>query len=135
MHIFLTIFPSVVYEQFSFLLTCFLQNVSTELSLKLLFLKTDFQVGVLTRMVKICRSMRCYLRGTSNSPLAQFSLSSEDGSDSGDCGGIPAFTFCSIASFGMCLKCHTCFLLEVLNYFYELVMNIFLMLLSSPKSF
>ncbi|XP_057805091.1 uncharacterized protein LOC131020354 [Salvia miltiorrhiza] len=56
-------------------------------------------VGVLTDMVKICKSMRCYLRGTSNSPLAQFSFSSEDGSDSGDCGGIPVFTFCSIASF------------------------------------
>lgn len=55
-------------------------------------------------MAKICKSMRCYLRGTSNSPLAQFSLSSEDGSDSGDCGGIPAFAFSSIASFGMCLK-------------------------------
>lgn len=56
-------------------------------------------VGVLTHMVKICKSMRCYFKGTSNSPLAQFSFSSEDGSDSGDCGGIPVFTFCSIASF------------------------------------
>lgn len=65
-------------------------------------MKTNFQVGVLTHMVKICKSMRCYFKGTSNSPLAQFSFSSEDGSDSGDCGGIPVFTFCSIASFGMC---------------------------------
>ncbi|KAK6148591.1 hypothetical protein DH2020_019503 [Rehmannia glutinosa] len=38
-------------------------------------------------------------RGTSNSPLAQFSFSLEDDSDSGDCGGIPVFTFCSIDSF------------------------------------
>ncbi|KAL1566359.1 hypothetical protein AAHA92_01978 [Salvia divinorum] len=56
-------------------------------------------VGVLTDMVRICKSMRCYSRGTSNSPLAQFSFSSEDGSDSGDCGGIPVFRFRSIASF------------------------------------
>ncbi|KAG6412301.1 hypothetical protein SASPL_124976 [Salvia splendens] len=56
-------------------------------------------VGVLTDMVRICKSMRCYSIGTSNSPLAQFSFCSEDGSDSGDCGGIPVFRFCSIASF------------------------------------
>lgn len=64
-----------------------------------IYVKTNFQVGVLTHMVKICKSMRCYFKGTSNSPLAQFSFSSEDGSDTGDCGGIPVFTFCSIASF------------------------------------
>ncbi|XP_047968535.1 uncharacterized protein LOC125212411 [Salvia hispanica] len=56
-------------------------------------------VGILTDMVRICKSMRCYYIGTSNSPLAQFSFSSEDGNDSGDCGGIPVFQFCSIASF------------------------------------
>ncbi|KAI3454736.1 hypothetical protein Pfo_011399 [Paulownia fortunei] len=56
-------------------------------------------VAVATHMVNTCKSMRCYFRGTSNSPLAQFSFSSEDDSDSGDCGGIPVFTFCSIASF------------------------------------
>ncbi|KAK6123095.1 hypothetical protein DH2020_043156 [Rehmannia glutinosa] len=59
-------------------------------------------VAVVTHMVNSCKSMRCYSRGTSNSPLAQFSFSLEDDSDSGDCGGIPVFTFCSIASFGMC---------------------------------
>ncbi|KAK6123087.1 hypothetical protein DH2020_043167 [Rehmannia glutinosa] len=56
-------------------------------------------VAVVTHMVNSCKSMRCYFRGTSNSPLAQFSFSLEDDSDSGDCGGIPVFTFCSIASF------------------------------------
>ncbi|XP_020550869.1 uncharacterized protein LOC105166426 isoform X1 [Sesamum indicum] len=56
-------------------------------------------VAIVTRMVNTCKSMRCYLRGTSNSPLAQFSFSLEDDSDSGDCGGIPVFAFYSVASF------------------------------------
>ncbi|KAG6386065.1 hypothetical protein SASPL_154951 [Salvia splendens] len=56
-------------------------------------------VQILTDMGRICRSMRYYSIGTSNSPLAQFSISSEDGSDSGDCGGIPVFRFFSIAYF------------------------------------
>ncbi|EYU40544.1 hypothetical protein MIMGU_mgv1a014592mg [Erythranthe guttata] len=56
-------------------------------------------VAVVTQMVNTCKSMRCYFRGTSNSPLAQFSLSSEDDSDNGSCGGIPVFTFFSITSF------------------------------------
>ncbi|KAL6559531.1 hypothetical protein OROGR_004648 [Orobanche gracilis] len=50
-------------------------------------------------MVSSCKSMRCYFRGASSSPLAQFSFSSEDDSNSGDCDGIPVFTFYSISSF------------------------------------
>ncbi|XP_051136666.1 uncharacterized protein LOC127255246 isoform X2 [Andrographis paniculata] len=57
------------------------------------------QVVVVTRMVDVCKSMRCYLRKTSNSQLTQFSLSLEDDGDSGDCGGIPVFVFHTIASF------------------------------------
>lgn len=55
----------------------------------------------MTHMVNICKSMRCYFRGASSSPLAQFSFTSEDEFDDG-CSGIPVFTFFSIASFGMC---------------------------------
>ncbi|XP_073270769.1 uncharacterized protein [Primulina huaijiensis] len=56
-------------------------------------------VTVVTHMVNACNSMRCYNRATSSSPLAQFSYSSKDSNDSGDCGGIPVFTFWSIALF------------------------------------
>ncbi|KAL6497346.1 hypothetical protein OROGR_029275 [Orobanche gracilis] len=56
-------------------------------------------VSVVTHMVSSCKSMRCYFIGTSSSPLAQFSFSSEDDSNSGDCDGIPVFTFYSISSF------------------------------------
>ncbi|KAL3828065.1 hypothetical protein ACJIZ3_016867 [Penstemon smallii] len=52
-----------------------------------------------TRMIDVCKSMRCYFRGTTNSPLAQFSFFSGDDSDSGDCGGMPVFTLSSIANF------------------------------------
>ncbi|KAL6541240.1 hypothetical protein OROHE_010948 [Orobanche hederae] len=50
-------------------------------------------------MVSSCKSMRCYFRGASSSPLAQFSFSSEDNSNSGDCDGIPVFTFYSVSFF------------------------------------
>ncbi|KAL8466836.1 hypothetical protein ACS0TY_035776 [Phlomoides rotata] len=56
-------------------------------------------VAIVTRMVNTCKSMRCYFRGESNSPIAQFSFSLGVDTDSGDCGGIPVFTFCSISSF------------------------------------
>ncbi|XP_073139827.1 uncharacterized protein [Henckelia pumila] len=56
-------------------------------------------VTVVTHMVNSCNSMRCYNRVTSSSPLAQFSYSSEGSNDSGDCGGIPVFTFWSVALF------------------------------------
>ncbi|KAH7528949.1 hypothetical protein FEM48_Zijuj05G0131900 [Ziziphus jujuba var. spinosa] len=42
-------------------------------------------VTVVTHLVETSKSMRCYLKGTSSSPLVQFSgCSSEDKSDSGD---------------------------------------------------
>ncbi|CAA0826878.1 Unknown protein [Striga hermonthica] len=56
-------------------------------------------VAVVMQMTHCCKSMRCYFRGTSSSPVAQFSSSSEDGNDNGDCGGIPVFAFYSVSSF------------------------------------
>jgi len=45
--------------------------------------------------------MKCYSRGSNNSPLLQFSNYPKDQSDSGDGGGIPVFAFLSISSHGM----------------------------------
>ncbi|KAH7528939.1 hypothetical protein FEM48_Zijuj05G0130900 [Ziziphus jujuba var. spinosa] len=56
-------------------------------------------VTVVTHLVKTSKSMRCYLKGTSSSPLVQFSGCSEDKSDSGDGGGIPVFVFWPISWF------------------------------------
>lgn len=56
-------------------------------------------VAVVTHMVNTSRSMRSYVKGTSSSPLVQFSCSSEDKNDAGDGGGIPVFAFWSISSF------------------------------------
>ncbi|KAL2482382.1 hypothetical protein Fot_43826 [Forsythia ovata] len=56
-------------------------------------------VAVVTRMVNSSRSMRCYLKGSRSSPLAQFSCSSQNDNDIGDGGGLPVFTFWPIASF------------------------------------
>lgn len=57
-------------------------------------------VLVVKHMVDVGKTMRCYLKGTSGSPLVQFSSSSEDSSnDSGDGGGIPVFAFWSVSSF------------------------------------
>ncbi|XP_057978171.1 uncharacterized protein LOC131164759 [Malania oleifera] len=50
-------------------------------------------VVVVTNMVNTSGSMRCFLKGTSNSPHVQFS------DDVGDCGGIPVFAFLSISYF------------------------------------
>ncbi|KAK9926097.1 hypothetical protein M0R45_023349 [Rubus argutus] len=55
--------------------------------------------SVVTNMVKTSRSMRCFLKGSSNSPLLQFSGYSECNNDPGDGGGIPVFTFWSISCF------------------------------------
>ncbi|RVW80427.1 hypothetical protein CK203_042319 [Vitis vinifera] len=57
-------------------------------------------VAVVTHMVNTSRSMRCFLKGTSSSPLVQFSSLSEDTNDLGDGGGTPAFLFWPISSFG-----------------------------------
>ncbi|KAL6318751.1 hypothetical protein AAG906_001224 [Vitis piasezkii] len=56
-------------------------------------------VAVVTHMVNTSRSMRCFLKGTSSSPLVQFSSLSEDTNDLGDGGGTPAFLFWPISSF------------------------------------
>jgi len=48
--------------------------------------------------------MKCFFKGSNNSPLLQFSYNSADQSDSGEGGeggGIPVFTFYSITSHGM----------------------------------
>jgi hypothetical protein len=59
------------------------------------------QVAAVTQMLNTSQSMRCFLKGTSNSTLVQFSGSSEDQNDTGDGGGIPVFAFWSISSHGM----------------------------------
>ncbi|XP_004299311.1 PREDICTED: uncharacterized protein LOC101290862 [Fragaria vesca subsp. vesca] len=56
-------------------------------------------VSIVTNMVKTSRSMRCFVKGSSNSPLLQFSGYSEHNNDPGDGGGIPVFTFWSISCF------------------------------------
>ncbi|XP_030509708.1 uncharacterized protein LOC115724547 [Cannabis sativa] len=56
-------------------------------------------VAVVTQMSKASKSMRCYLKGTSNASLVEFSSSSEDINDSGDGGGIPVFAFRSVSCF------------------------------------
>ncbi|KAJ1438888.1 hypothetical protein SESBI_02659 [Sesbania bispinosa] len=58
-------------------------------------------VGVVSNMINVSRSMKCFFRGSNNSPLLQFSFNSEDQSDSGDGGdggGIPVFAFLPISS-------------------------------------
>lgn len=59
------------------------------------------QVAVVRKMVNASRSMRCYLKQTSGSPLIQFSSSSVKNDDTGDGGGIPVFKFWSVSSVGM----------------------------------
>ncbi|KAJ4713165.1 Stellacyanin [Melia azedarach] len=56
-------------------------------------------VAVVNYMVNISRSMRCFLKGPSSSPLVQFSSYSEDVNDTGDGGGMPVFVFLSVAAF------------------------------------
>ncbi|KAJ9678055.1 hypothetical protein PVL29_022825 [Vitis rotundifolia] len=56
-------------------------------------------VAVVTHMINTNRSMRCFLKGTSSSPLVQFSSLSEDTNDLDDGGGTPAFLFWPISSF------------------------------------
>lgn len=56
-------------------------------------------VSVVTHMVNSSTSMRCFIKGTSSSPLVQFSSYSESANDNGDGGGIAVFTFWSISSF------------------------------------
>ncbi|RYQ92357.1 hypothetical protein Ahy_B09g098558 [Arachis hypogaea] len=58
-------------------------------------------VDILRKMFEASRLFRCFLKGSINSPLLQFSERSEqkgDSSDTGDGGGIPVYTFLSISS-------------------------------------
>ncbi|KAJ0571411.1 hypothetical protein HanHA300_Chr05g0189901 [Helianthus annuus] len=50
-------------------------------------------------MVNTSMSLRCFLKGGINSPLIQFSNSSNDTNDNGDGGGMPVFIFWSISAF------------------------------------
>ncbi|OWM90379.1 hypothetical protein CDL15_Pgr014681 [Punica granatum] len=56
-------------------------------------------VAAVVNMITAMRSMRCYLKGGTSSPLVKFSTISEEKSDTGDGGGIPVFTFWSIPYF------------------------------------
>ncbi|XP_062116665.1 uncharacterized protein LOC133830665 [Humulus lupulus] len=56
-------------------------------------------VAAVTQMIKVSKSMRCYLKGTSNTPIVEFSGCSEDMNDLGDGGGILVFSFRSISCF------------------------------------
>ena len=58
------------------------------------------QVAVVVEMVNVSRSMRCYMKPSSGS-IVHFSGSKEDSKDSGDCGGIPVFSFWDISAFGI----------------------------------
>ncbi|KAJ0924031.1 hypothetical protein HanPSC8_Chr05g0223551 [Helianthus annuus] len=50
-------------------------------------------VGTVVNMVNTSMSLRCFLKGGINSPLIQFSNSSNDTNDNGDGGGMPVFIF------------------------------------------
>ncbi|ONI29767.1 hypothetical protein PRUPE_1G213800 [Prunus persica] len=50
-------------------------------------------------MVSISRSMKCFLKGASSSPLVHFSGYSKDKNDPGDGGEILVFTFWTISCF------------------------------------
>ncbi|KAK9080408.1 hypothetical protein SSX86_000166 [Deinandra increscens subsp. villosa] len=56
-------------------------------------------VVTVINMVNTSMSLRCFLKGETNSPLIKFSSSSNDTNDNGDGGGIPVFIFWSISSF------------------------------------
>ncbi|XP_034226084.1 uncharacterized protein LOC117635824 isoform X2 [Prunus dulcis] len=70
-------------------------NIKKKASLKLF----KQQVSVVIHMVNISRSMKCFLKCASSSPLVHFSGYSEDKNDPGDGGGIPVFTFWTISCF------------------------------------
>lgn len=55
----------------------------------------------MTQMVRASRSMRYFLKGSSTSPLVQFSGFAADENDLGDGGGVPVFASWSISCFGV----------------------------------
>ncbi|XP_074304782.1 uncharacterized protein LOC141639602 [Silene latifolia] len=52
-------------------------------------------------MINSSRSLRCYLKATSGSPLIEFTSSAANSNDSGDGGGATVFTFLPISAFEM----------------------------------
>ncbi|KAM3374773.1 hypothetical protein P3S68_013487 [Capsicum galapagoense] len=56
-------------------------------------------VAVVTQMVNVSKSMRCYLKGSSGTSVTEFSCFPGNQNDTGDCDGIPVFTFWSIFDF------------------------------------
>lgn len=56
-------------------------------------------VTVVVHMVNASKSMRCFIKGASSSSLVQFSSTSEDINDTGDCGGVAVFGFWSVSYF------------------------------------
>ncbi|KEH32002.1 hypothetical protein MtrunA17_Chr4g0061341 [Medicago truncatula] len=77
---------------------CFKLFKQQELQRSQLLQSYKDMVGVVSKMVNVSRSMKCYSRGSNNSPLLQFSNYPKDQSNSGDGGGIPVFAFLSISS-------------------------------------
>ncbi|KHN18344.1 hypothetical protein glysoja_006757 [Glycine soja] len=75
-------------------------SLPTELRRSELVLSYRDMVGIVSDMINVSRSMKCFFKGSNNSSLLHFSYNSADQSDSGDGGGIPAFTFYSITSHG-----------------------------------
>ncbi|CAH2073600.1 unnamed protein product [Thlaspi arvense] len=55
-------------------------------------------VALVVEMVNASRSLRCYMKPSSDS-LIQFSGSMEDSNDAGDCGGVPVFNFWNVSAF------------------------------------
>lgn len=64
-----------------------------------LLLSYKDMVSVVTQMVRASRSMRYFLKGSSTSPLVQFSGFAADENDLGDGGGVPVFASWSISCF------------------------------------
>ncbi|XP_004508689.1 uncharacterized protein [Cicer arietinum] len=80
---------------------CFKLFKQQELQRSQLLLSYKDMVAVVSKMINVSRSMKCFFRGSNNSPLLQFSYNAEEQSgsgDSGDGGGIPVFAFFSISS-------------------------------------
>ncbi|KAL5064870.1 hypothetical protein RYX36_026607 [Vicia faba] len=80
---------------------CFKLFNQQKLQRSQLLLSYKDMVGVVSKMVKVSRSMKCFFRRSNNSSLLQFShysIDQSDSGDSGDGGGIPVFAFFSISS-------------------------------------
>jgi hypothetical protein len=65
------------------------------------------QVLTVCQMAKVSKSMRCYLKGSAESPILQFCDRPEVMNDSGDGGGVPVFSSFSVSDFGNSSYCRT----------------------------